>query len=145
MIRTLLKYGILLIGGILVYNFYLGDESEKESSRKIFTEIKDVGKEVGNLVKSEKEKFDKGKYDGALKKVKGVYDNLKEKAQYLDEKYISKLDDLDERRKDLENRLEDVTDDTTDEGKKQGKKLKKDLEDLLDETQDLIKNIQPKE
>lgn len=145
MIRTILKYGILLIAGILTYNYFLGTPAEKQSSKKIFTEIKDVGNEVGNLLKAEKEKFDKGKYDGALKKVGNVYKNLKEKAKNLDEKVLSRLDDLDDRRKDLEERLEEVSDENSDEGKKQSKKLQDDLDNLLEETQDLIRTIKPKE
>jgi len=142
MIKTLLKYGILILAAIVGYNYFLGDEAEKASSRKIVNEIKDVGKEVGSLIKSEREKFDKGKYDKVLSKLKGAYDEVKEKAKDIDEKYISKLDDLQDRRNDLENRLSKVTDETTDDGKKQAKKLTRDLDQLLEETQDLIKNIE---
>ena len=142
MIKTLLKYGILILAGIVGYNYFLGDEAEKASSRKIVNEIKDVGKEVGSLIKSEREKFDKGKYDKVLVKLKDSYDVVKQKAKNIDEKYISKLDDLQERRDDLENRLAKVTDDTTDDGKKQAKRLTRDLDQLLEETQDLIKNIE---
>ena len=142
MIKTLLKYGILILAGIVGYNYFLGDEAEKASSRKIVNEIKDVGKEVGGLIKSEKEKFDKGKYDKVLSKLKDSYDVVKEKAKNIDEKYISKLDDLEDRRNDLEDRLAKVTDETTDEGKKEAKKLKRDLDQLLEETQSLIKNIE---
>ena len=142
MIKTLLKYGILILAGIVGYNYFLGDEAEKASSRKIVNEIKDVGKEVGGLIKSEREKFDKGKYDKVLVKLKDSYDVVKQKAKNIDEKYISKLDDLQDRRNDLENRLSKVTDETTDDGKKQAKRLTRDLDQLLEETQDLIKKIE---
>ncbi len=142
MIKTLLKYGFLILAGIVGYNYFLGDEAEKASSRKIVNEIKDVGKEVGGLIKSEREKFDKGKYDKVLVKLKDSYDVVKKKAQNIDEKYISKLDDLQDRRNDLEDRLSKVTDETTDDGKKQAKRLTRDLDQLLEETQDLIKKIE---
>lgn len=142
MIKTLLKYGILILAGIVGYNYFLGDEAEKASSRKIVNEIKDVGKEVGGLIKSEREKFDKGKYDKVLVKLKDSYDVVKQKAKNIDEKYISKLDDLQDRRNDLEKRLSKVTDDTTDDGKKQAKKLTRDLDQLLEETESLIKKIE---
>ena len=141
MIRTLIKYGLLLVVGVVCYNYFLGTPEEQAHSKKIFQEVRGVGKEIGSLLKSEKQKFDKGKYDGALKKVKGVYDVLKDKAQYLDEKYMSKLDDLDHRRKDLEKRLDDVSDDTSDDAKKTRNELKKDINNLLDETQNLIQNL----
>lgn len=141
MIGKLIKYGLILIVGILGYNYFLGSPEEKASSRKIFQEVKEVGVEVGNLVKSEKQKFDKGKYDGALRKVKGVYENLKDKASYLDDKVMSRLDKLDDERADLEKRLENVSEDNTDEAKKTRKNLKKDLDKLLKETEDLVKNL----
>lgn len=142
MIKTLLKYGILILAGIVGYNYFLGDEAEKASSRKIVNEIKDVGKEVGGLIRSERDKFDKGKYDKVLVKLKDSYDVVKRKAKNIDEKYISKLDNLEERRNSLENRLSKVTDETTNEGKKEAKKLTRDLDQLLKETENLIKKIE---
>ena len=141
MIGKIIKYGLILIVGILGYNYFLGTPEEKATSKKIFQEVKEVGVEVGNLVKSEKQKFDKGKYDGALRKVKGVYENLKDKASYLDDKVMSRLDKLDEERADLEKRLDNVSEDNTDEAKKTRKNLKKDLDNLLKETEDLVKNL----
>lgn len=141
MIGKLIKYGLILIVGILGYNYFLGSPEEKATSTRIFKEVKEVGVEVGNLVKSEKQKFDKGKYDGALRKVKGVYENLKDKASYLDGKVMDRLNELDGERADLEKRLENVSEDNTDDAKKTRKKLKNDLDKLFEETQDLVKNL----
>ncbi|HNM26497.1 MAG TPA: hypothetical protein PKL15_13740, partial [Saprospiraceae bacterium] len=66
MIRSLIKIGLVLIVAILVYNRFFGTSAEKEQSKKIFGEMRDVVVSVGQLVKSEKTKFDAGKYDGAL-------------------------------------------------------------------------------
>ena len=142
MIKSLLKLGLLLLVGIVGYNYFLGDTAEKASARNLVNEVKDVGREIGGLIKSEREKFDKGKYDKALVKLKDVYDGVKDKAQYLDKKYMSRLDELSDRRNDLENRLSEVTDDNSDEGKKQAKRLTKDLDKLLEETKNLVKEIE---
>jgi hypothetical protein len=106
MIRSLLKLGLMLVAGILIYNFFLGTDEEKEQSRKIFGQLKGVAGSAVELVKSEREKFDHGKYDKALDKIGGVYQGLRSKAKFLDEKVLSRLDDLEKRKADLENDLE---------------------------------------
>jgi len=105
MIGKIIRLGLVLVFGILVYNFFLGDPSEKENARKIFGEIKEVGVAVKDLVKSEKQKFDEGKYDEALDKVGNVFQKLKRQAKDIDEKYIDKIADLEETRLQLEERL----------------------------------------
>ena len=80
MIRKLLGLLVLVVFGILVYNFFLGTPAEKENAQKIFGEVKDLGVAVKDLLANEKEKFDAGKYDNALKKIGGIFDSLKEKS-----------------------------------------------------------------
>ena len=70
MIKSLLKLLVILVVGILIYNLFLGTDEEKQGAKKIVGEVKDVGVAVKDLVKSEKEKFDKGKYDKAGESVK---------------------------------------------------------------------------
>ena len=65
MIRSLVKIGILLVGAILVYNYFFGTDTEKDNSRKIFGQMRDVVVSVGQLVKTEKNNFNAGKYDAA--------------------------------------------------------------------------------
>ena len=57
MIRSLLKLIIIMVLGILVYNLFLGDTTEKENAKKVFSEIKEAGVAVKDLLKSEKKKF----------------------------------------------------------------------------------------
>lgn len=108
MIRFLLKIGALLVAGILIYNYFFGTDTEKENSRKIFGELKDVVVSVGQLVKSEKAKFDAGKYDGALEKLGGAYELIRKQAQHLDAAMIKRLDELEQRKKNLEQELNDI-------------------------------------
>jgi len=105
MIRSLLKLAALLIAGILVYNYFFGTNEEQENSRKVFGQIRGVVTSVGQLVRSEKDKFDAGKYDAALDKLGGVYKAVRTQAQHVDEKVIKRLDELENRKEDLEQEL----------------------------------------
>jgi hypothetical protein len=105
MIRSLLKLAALLIAGILVYNYFFGTNEEQENSRKVFSQIRGVVSSVGQLVRSEKDKFDAGKYDVALDKLGGVYKAIRQQAQHVDDKVIKRLDGLESRKAELEQEL----------------------------------------
>ncbi len=113
MIRSLIKIGLLLLVGILIYNFFFGTNVEKENSRKIFGQMKGLATSAVQLVKSEREKFDAGKYDKALDKIGGVYRGLRDKAQYLDEKVLTRLDDLEKRKAELQQEVDKIESDET--------------------------------
>lgn len=108
MIRSLLKIGLLVVACILVYNYFFGDSAEKEQSRKIFGEMRDVVVSVGQLVKTEKDKFDAGKYDGALEKLGGAYRAIRDRAEHLDAKVIQRLDELERRKATLEREIDSI-------------------------------------
>lgn len=153
MIKNLIKLAIVLIIGILIYNYFLGTEAEKETSRKIFKEVKDVAVGVKDLVKSEKEKFDAGKYDDAVDKVGALLGRLKQSAKDFDEKYLDRIDELEKKRKELsdalseyENEQPKLDSETSDElVRKEGgdtAKIKRELEELMKETESLIQEME---
>ena len=135
MIRSILRLAVLLVIGILVYNFFFGTEVEKENSQKVFQEVKEVAVSVKDLIKSEREKFDEGKYDQALSKMGDLFGQLKEKAQEVeDNNYLEKLADLDKKRKELEKDWDAHRPETESEQKDFQNELKK----LMEETEALI-------
>lgn len=79
MIKSVIKLGLFLVVGILVYNFFLGTPEEKAQSKQIFGKAVEVGKAGVGLIKDEVEKFKSGKYDDALDKVGGLLSKAKEK------------------------------------------------------------------
>jgi predicted nucleic acid-binding Zn-ribbon protein len=147
MIRQLFKLIIIMVLGILVYNLFLGDTTEKENARKVFSEIKEAGVAVKDLLKSEKKKFDEGKYDDALDKVGNVFDKLKRRAKDIDEKYVDRIAELDDTRKELEQRLKELSaeeeampesyDDDSSFARTE-KKLNRERKDLTDELDKLV-------
>jgi predicted outer membrane protein len=134
----------------LIYNFFLGTDSEKENAKKIFTEVKDVGVAVKDLLKSEKQKFDAGKYDKAVEKIGTVLDKLKANAKEFDEQYVDRIEELDRKRKELEQDLAKYQDQQsngnqeqfTPKGGKDSAEIKKELEQLLRETEGLVKEME---
>jgi phage shock protein A len=63
---------------------------------------------VGQLVRSEKDKFDAGKYDAALDKLGGVYKAVRTQARHVDEKVIKRLGELEGRKAELEKELNEI-------------------------------------
>ncbi len=154
MIKSLLKLAAVLIIGILIYNYFLGTDSEKENSKMIFQEVKDVGRAVGDLLKNEKEKFDEGKYDNALHKIEDLFGELKQKAK--DNKDIlEKITDLENKRDDLEDKLAEMKPDEyandekfTEKGIRDSRdeaEMKRELEKLLKKTEKLIEEMKLEE
>ena len=149
MIRSLIRLVIFLVIGVLVYNFFLGTPEEKETSRKIWTEVKEVGVAVKDLIKSEKEKFDEGKYDNALEKIGNVFTDLKIKAEGIHSKYLRRIDKLDEKRQNLERRLSELEEEKVQrpeeynrKSKREERKLNQELEKLVRETEDIIQEME---
>ena len=107
MLRSLIKLGLFLIAGILVYNYFFGTVEEKQQSKEIFTDVKNLTKSAVGLLKKEKEKFDEGKYDDAVDKIGGLIDNLKGKAQQLENnrELLEQIADLEQKQRSLGERL----------------------------------------
>lgn len=108
MFRSLIKIALLLVAGILVYNFFFGTNEEQENSKKVFGQIRGVVVSVGQLLKTEKEKFNAGKYDAALDKLGEAYRAIRSQAKHLDEKVIKRLDELENRKAELERELNEI-------------------------------------
>lgn len=108
MIRSLFKIGILLVGAILVYNYFFGSNTEQENSKRIFGQMRDVVVSVGQLVKTEKNNFDAGKYDTALEKLGGAYRAVRDRAQFVDQKVLQRLDELEIRKARLQTEIDSI-------------------------------------
>ncbi len=127
MIKSLLKVGLILLVGIIGYNYFLGDEEEKEKARDIVGKTVDIGKAGVGLIKEEYQKFKDGKYDKALDKIGNLLKDAKQKGGEM----VDEIKDWEER--------------------KQGWKEKKDnflegldgsLEDMSDKEKSILKDLE---
>ena len=165
MIKSLLKLGFFLVAGILVYNYFFGTASEKEQSKEVFQKTGAAVSSAWNLLKSERQKFDAGKYDKALDQLGGAYREVRDRAQFVDEKVLRRLDDLEKRKAVLEQELEGIETEssapapaptkkgvkaptTTDQSakaadqQKKKEKLMRELDSLMNDTDQLLKQAQ---
>lgn len=147
--RSILKLALILVVGVLIYNYFLGTESEKEQSKEIFSEVKDLGKAAWGLLKSEKEKFDEGKYDEALDKIGGLLTNLKKKAETIqDSDILDRIASLEDQKEELERKIAAKEVDsygdtnTPEEKERMEKNIKEDWKKLIEETEDLMKDME---
>lgn len=141
--KSLIKLAILLIIGILVYNYFFGSQEEKETSKKIFGEVRDLGKATWDLLRSEKQKFNDGKYDEAVDKVGGLLDKLRGHAETIENNkdLIARINELEQDRKTLERDINTPPAYGESEAERK-EELKRESDQLLREIEALMKEME---
>jgi hypothetical protein len=152
MIKSLFKLLLLLIACLLVYNYFMGNAEEKRNARKIVGEMQDLALAVKDLLQSEKEKFDAGKYDRAVDKIGNLFSELRDSSRELDHNYLDRIEQLEQKRRKLEAKLSDyeqevkkieqLGDEFTPKGIPDTNQIKSDMEELLLQTDDLLKDLE---
>ena len=146
MLRSLIKLGAFLVLGILVYNYFFGDTTEKEQSRQIFNKGKELVADSWGLLKSEREKFREGKYDEAVDKVEGLFASLKGTAEKLrDSGALEKISELEDQRQEIEASLKA---DRADGGELSGPekvRIETDFNNMMNEAEVLMKDLNRQE
>ncbi|HRD81611.1 MAG: hypothetical protein IAE84_11185 [Saprospiraceae bacterium] len=145
--KSLLKLVAVVVVGVLIYNYFFGTPEEKATSKEIFTDVRDLGKATWGLLKSEKQKFDEGKYDEAVDKVGGLLGSLKSKAKSSDDDAsLAKLEELERRRLELEQEvvaLEQLNKSgKTVAAKAKEDQIRKDWRTLMDATELVMNNLE---
>jgi len=108
MLKNLIQLALLLIAGILIYNYFLGDADEKAQSKAVFQQTGKTVRSAWELLKAEKQKFDAGKYDRLLDQLGSAYHEVRDRAKSLDENVLRRLDNLEQRKRELETELEGI-------------------------------------
>ncbi len=152
MIGFLIKLAVLAVIAILGYNYFFGSADEKAQSTKVFGQVKDVAVSVGELAKSEKVKYDAGKYDAALDKLAGAYKAAREGAQKMDASLLKRIGELEKRKEALRKEIDSIEkaeqtekkgEDTEEKSAAQAKrkeKLQREMEQLLEDSNALLKS-----
>ena len=140
--RSLIRLVLVAVVGIIGYNYFYGTAAEKAQSKEIVDDVADsskkIFKSIGNLLKSEKEKFNNGKYDEAMGDLKKIFGNLKEKANTQGADIKQELADLDKRRENLE---EEIKQSEGAKDEKKTKKLREEFSKLTDAAKILIEKM----
>lgn len=142
MLGFILKLAVVVVLGVLAWNYFFGTEEEKAQSAKTFGQMKEVAVSVGELAKSEKEKYDAGKYDAALDKLGETYKALREGAQKLDADLIRRIDELEKRKRELRKELADLeqADGAADRQAERKARLGRELEQLQRDSERLARD-----
>ena len=67
--RTLIKLFVILLLAIIAYNYFLGDDLEREESAQVIENVKELGASVVNLLVAEKERLNAGKYSEIMEEI----------------------------------------------------------------------------
>ena len=143
MIRSLFKLALLAIVCIVIYNYFFGSASEKDQSRRIFKGVGGVFTEMRWLVRSEKDKFDAGKYDAALAKMQDVIQRLRSHATETNDPELKRqVAQLEQRKNALEQKVDAMPSDTgyqkSADKVKQFSDMAKQLESLTNDIQSIV-------
>lgn len=154
MIRSLIKLGLFLVAGILVYNYFFGTPEEKAQSKEVFSNVKNLTKSAVDLLRTEKTKFDDGKYDDAVDKISGVIDDLKGKAEKLDDnrELLGQIAELESKQRQLSQRVREENipqsyDNTREHPKMDSasqREIENEWDDLVRKTERLIEDMERK-
>ncbi len=140
MFGSLIRLALFLIVGILVYNYFFGTTAEKATSDNVFKQVRGVFGSVSDVVKSEKEKYEAGKYNQAIDRINSTIGMLKGKAQDIkDSGALEKLSALEQKRAELQQRIERSK---TAFGGKDTAAIKASYQDLVRETDKMIQNME---
>lgn len=151
MIGFIIKLAIVVVIGVLGYNYFFGSAEEKAQSTKVFGQVKDVAVSVGELAKSEKVKYDAGKYDAALDKLAGAYKAARQGAEKVDASLLKRIGELEKRKDGLRKEIDSIekAEQTTGKGEdadaksaaqaKRKEKLQREMEQLLEDSNALLK------
>jgi len=156
MIRSILKLGVLLVVGLVGYNFFFGDATEKAEAKETIAKAKDVGKTIGKgllslakdgvaLVKKERAKFAEGKYDDAMENVGGLLGKMKDRVEGDGGKMLDRVKELEKAKDALGLKLNDAKDGNGAISKEDRKTLKAEFDELMDETEKVLEEIDKNE
>lgn len=138
--RTLIKLGLIIVVVLVGYNYFFGTSSEKSESQIIVEQVKDLGKSIGSLLKSEKEKFQQGKFDDFFDKLKHTVDNFKSKIDKADDKSQDAIERIEEKSQQLERKWKNS--DNLNLSEKEKDELNREMEELMKQMEDLVKQLE---
>lgn len=109
MIRFIITTAFFLVIGLLGYNYFFGTAEEKEQAQEIFSKGAEVVGAGTDLLKSEYQKYEDGKYDEALDNINNLLSKLKENGGELlgeIDSWEQKKGDWDQKKIDLQKLLD---------------------------------------
>jgi len=139
MLRGLFRLLLFVVAIVLIYNYFLGDAKERKQSEEIVSQVKSLGKSMGDLLVAEKDKLQQGKYDEALEKVGDFIKNLRSNSDQLDVDGLRKLNELEAQKIELQSKMEAIDGDGY-RSTEEEEELKNDWQRLILEMESFLKD-----
>lgn len=134
--RSIIKLVLIVLIAVLGYNYFWGSTDERSESREIVTQVQDLGKSIGGLIMSEKEKLQAGKYDGLFNNLENIFKKLETQIRSGDIEKREQLNNLEQDKKDLEKEVKDAEEYEVSPDKKN--ELEARMKVLLEKTEKLL-------
>ena len=109
MIRFIITTAFFLVIALLSYNYFFGTAEEKEQAQEIFSKGAEVVGAGTDLLKSEYQKYEDGKYNEALDNINDLLSKVKEHGGELHgeiDSWEQRKGDWDQKKIDLQERLD---------------------------------------
>ena len=144
--KSLFKLLLLVIIGLLGYNYFLGDAQEREQSERIVRSVGNLGAETWAFLKAEKAKFDDGKYDDALEQLGELYNSVANESEDLFNEAPELKDEWSKLQKER-NRIEKeyektISDSDNSDFDRNMREIQKDWERLHDRTGEALQHLE---
>lgn len=134
--RTIINLILIVVIAVVGYNYFFGSNSEKNESQEIVDQVKDLGKSIGDLIRSEKNKLEEGKYDDVVNKARSIFEKLESQINPTDSTQKEGLQALGNDLEALEKKVKEVADSTVSDQDKE--ELKTELQKLLEKAEQLL-------
>lgn len=106
--RYIIPLVVLVTAGILGYNYFYGTPEEQENTKQIISQVKGLGTDIYELLASEADKFQEGKYDDAIDKIGAGLSSLKDQLGAMADQggdWVQQLNELEAERAELQQQL----------------------------------------
>ncbi len=139
--KTIINIFITVVIGVLIFNYFRGDEKQKTQSKEVFAASKNAWNDIEAIVNNETNKYKSGKYDAAIEKLDSIIKSEKSSSNaFITESDKAKLDDIDNKINQLKSAYKVI--DQVNTIKKDTSKLsniKSQLELLISEAKGILK------
>lgn len=137
--KTLIKIALIAIIAVVTYNYFMGNDKEKEQAERVVDKVKDLGAEIGRLIKNERQSYDEGKYDDAFDKLGDLIGTVKEKVSQIDLK--EKLSQIDDKKKELEEKVKELDNESGDKKDELSGKINDELSKIFEDLEKVVEEI----
>lgn len=134
--RSIINIVLIVLVAVVGYNYFFGSTEEKTASKEIVSQVKDLGKSIGGLITSEKERIEEGKYDSVFDKIEDIFNMLESQLDSGDAKDNEELKELEKNKKELEEEVKNAEEQEV--TKEEKNNLEDKVKELLEKTEKLL-------